>query len=124
MNFKVTVTSIFCSTLIGSIANAQGYGLAGEVNYAEAGEISGLELGIGLHATDGPWRISPIIGALIYQGELDGFRNEPNGVCRDLSNGQFSASENCDATEIDAYGKLEAGYVGEKYEVSIGYRFG
>lgn len=123
MNTKLSVSAALFSILTAPIAHAQGLGIAGEFNYAEVGERSGFEIGVGFHATDGPWRFSPIIGALIYQGELDGFRSEAGGICRDLSNGQFSNSENCDATETEAYGKLEASYLADGLEVGLGYRF-
>lgn len=101
---------------------AQDISYSGELNYATVNEVEGAEIGLGIDLIQNGFRLSPKIGAFVYQGELDGFSRETSSICRDLSNGQFSDSENCDATEMVAYGKIEASYSYDKFEFGLGYR--
>lgn len=119
--FFATIFSI--SILSSTSLHAQEVGFAGEINYAEIADVSGAEVGIGAHFSDGPLRISPIIGGFIYAGELEGFRRESSSICRNTSNGQFADSENCDATETDFYGKLEISFLADSFEFGAGYRY-
>ena len=122
MSLKASIFAALGVCFSTTFAYGQDVGLAGELNYAEVGELDGFELGIGFHISASGFRISPTLGGLIYQGELEGFRLEPGNICRDLSNGQFSNSENCDATEFKAYGKIEVSYSLDMLELGVGFR--
>lgn len=120
-NIVGMVTAVF-AVFLGTSAASQESGWTGELNFAEVAEVSGVEIGVGYYFRSGQFRVTPILGGFVYQGELVGFQSESGGICRDLSNGQFSESENCDATEIEGYGKLEANIALDAFEIGFGYR--
>ncbi|MDG2528052.1 hypothetical protein [Caulobacter endophyticus] len=98
-----------------------------ELNGAKAGDLSGAELGLGYTLSKGKFRLTPIVGALIYQGDNDQYASQTlsNGrtICRDTSNGQFADKENCNNVAAKAYGKLEAAYrMGKSLELGVGVR--
>jgi hypothetical protein len=99
-----------------------------EATLAQVGDVTGAELGLGYRFALGGLRITPIVGAFIYQGENDRYRLEEfsngNEACRDLTNGRFADKENCDNSAVQAYGKVEAVYrVADRVEIGAGYRF-
>lgn len=109
----------------GGQAAAAGWGL--ELNGAEAYETTGVELGGGYRFASGNFSVTPVVGALIYQGENSRYRSETfkngNTVCRDISNGQFADDTNCNNTAAEAYGRLEAGYRFKSVGIGVGGRF-
>lgn len=85
-----------------------------EGNGARADDRWGGELGIGYGFGAAGFKLTPIIGALIYAGDNDRYREDDlsNGQtsCRDTTNGQFADDDRCNNTKADAYAKVEATY--------------
>jgi hypothetical protein len=98
-----------------------------EANAVKVNDLTGGELGIGYRFAAGNFRVTPIVGALIYKGGNDRYDKQTisNGttICRDLSNGQFANKESCNDSAAKAYGKLEATYrFGHSVELGGGVR--
>lgn len=123
---KLVLSAVALATLLftGQAANAQSWVV--ELNGAKVDDLSGAELGLGYNFAKKGFRLTPIVGALIYQGDNDRYRSETvsggRKICRDLSNGQFSDKDNCNNTAAKAYGKLEAAYRFKSIELGGGVR--
>lgn len=85
-----------------------------EGNGARADDRWGGELGIGYGLGAAGFKLTPMIGALVYAGDNDRYREDElsNGQtrCRDTTNGQFADDERCSNTKANAYAKVEATY--------------
>lgn len=84
-----------------------------EANGARADARWGGELGVGYGFGAAGFRLTPMIGALVYRGDNDRYHEDPNGGnarCRDGETGQYAASSKCDDTAVKAYGRVEATY--------------
>lgn len=119
-----SATLVVAAALLAGAAHAQPFVF--EANGARAGNLNGGELGVGYSALSEHFRLTPIVGAFLYQGDNDRYRQETfsNGteVCRDTTNGQFAKKENCDNTAVKAYGKLEAAARFKQFEIGAGVR--
>lgn len=106
------------------VAQAQPFML--EANGARVNHLTGGEFGLGYSFANEHFRITPIVGAFVYQGDNDRYRRETfsNGshVCRDTSNGQFADKDDCDNTAVKAYGKLEGAVRFKQVEIGGGVR--
>lgn len=122
---KLLLSAVAAATLLFTAQTATAQSWVVELNGAKVNDLSGAELGLGYNFAKGGFRLTPIVGALLYQGDNDRYRSETfsgRTVCRDLSNGQFSKKENCDDTAAKAYGKLEAAYRFKSIELGGGVR--
>lgn len=97
------------------------------LGYASRGDIRGLELVLGVRKTLGPWSLefSPLSG-IIYTDKNSRYREElSNGaapVCRDTSNGQQVATEQC-RPEVNYAALLSGDYaLTESLAVGVGVR--
>ncbi len=124
MKFLLASTATLAILLSATAASAGSFVV--ELNGAKVDDISGAELGLGYNLAKGGFRLTPTVGALLYQGDNDRFSTETvsggRTVCRDHSNGQFAKKENCDDTAAKAYGKLEAAYRFKSLELGGGVR--
>ncbi|WP_271078618.1 hypothetical protein [Aurantiacibacter sp. MUD61] len=122
----LSVSAAACLCAISAPAAAQ---IVVEGNAARADSQWGVELGAGYDIAMVPgFTLRPGGGVLIYAGENDRYRTETiaggTEICRDLSNGQFADSEDCDNTEIRAYARLEATYtILGSAELGVGGRY-
>jgi hypothetical protein len=117
------------AAVVATCPSAEAKGWEVELNGAKVQDLSGAELGLGYDLGGSKFRLTPIVGALLYQGDNDRYRDETlsNGrrVCRDRTNGQFADKENCNNLAARAYGKLEAGYrLSPSLELAAGVRVG
>ncbi|PXA90138.1 hypothetical protein DMC25_08350 [Caulobacter sp. D4A] len=97
-----------------------------ELNGAKADDLTGAELGVGYNWTKNKFRLTPIVGGLIYQDDDSRYRTETlnngNTICRDRQTGYFADKDRC-SPEIKPYGKLEGAYqVTSKLEFGAGVR--
>ncbi len=126
MLLKLFLSAVALAALL-SAGSANAHSWAIELNAAKVDDLKGAELGLGYNWTAGGFRLTPVVGALIYKGDNDRYSNQTlsngNTVCRDHSNGQFAKKENCDNTAAKAYGKVEAAYrFGKTFELGGGVR--
>lgn len=87
--------------------------ITAEANGARADAQWGGELGIGYGVGAAGFKLTPMIGALIYAGENDRYYQDDNGGnprCRDGDTGRYAKSSLCDNTAVNVYGKVEATY--------------
>lgn len=123
MPLFILLAFTFCAPATAAKAGS----LFGELSFAEADDITGAELGLGYGLGLGPITLTPVVGALLYDGGSGPYREETfsNGqtVCRDTRNGRFADEENCNDVAAKIYGKLEATFdVGDVLEVGGGVR--
>lgn len=119
----ISAATTLCLMPCSALAESQGLLL--EANIAEVSEITGAEVGVGWRLGAGNFRLTPAVGAFIYQGDNDRYRmyEQSNGArCRDTTNGQYAKTAQCDDTAMDAYGRIEATYQWRKIEIGAGYR--
>ncbi|MEH3103716.1 MAG: hypothetical protein PGN12_07395 [Sphingomonas phyllosphaerae] len=84
-----------------------------EGNGARADGEWGGELGIGYGFGAAGFKLTPIVGALVYAGDNDRYFEDNNGGnprCRDGDTGRYAKSSYCDNTAVNIYGKVEATY--------------
>lgn len=87
--------------------------ITAEANGARADAQWGGELGIGYGIGAAGFKLTPIIGALIYAGDNDRYSQDDNGGnprCRDGDTGRYAKSSLCNNTAVSVYGKVEATY--------------
>lgn len=87
--------------------------ITAEANGARADAQWGGELGLGYGIGAAGFKLTPMIGALIYAGENDRYFQDDNGGnprCRDGETGRYAKSSLCDNTAVNIYGKVEATY--------------
>lgn len=116
---------LYANAAAAQTGTAQGFTF--EANATKSEDLEGGELGVGYHFALSWFRLTPMVGTLIYKGDNDRYRQETlsngNEICRDLTNGQFAKKEKCDDAAFKAYGKLEAAVrVGEALELGGGVR--
>jgi len=121
----ISVTAVALALLSTQSAHAQS-GVAFEANVAKAFDVTGAELAVGYRFAAGGFRLTPMIGGLIYKGENDRYYRQTlsngNEICRDNTNGQFAKDELCNDGEVQAYAALEGSYRFAWGEVGIGVR--
>jgi len=115
-----------CIALLASPAAANG--LAFEAGGARAHGTWGGELGVGYAIGAAGFKLRPMVGAFIYQGDNDRYYSDEmsNGVtrCRDSQTGHFAKKEKCDDTAVKAYARIEATYTIPLFaEFGVGARF-
>ena len=85
-----------------------------EANVAKAEDQWGGEIGAGYSVVSlGGFQITPGAGVFLYKGDNDRYVMDDNGGnprCRDLANGQYADSSNCNDLAAKVYGRLEATY--------------
>jgi hypothetical protein len=84
-----------------------------EANGARADSHWGGELGVGYGFGAAGFRLTPMIGALVYRGDNDRYYEDANGGnarCRDRQTGRYTSDSRCDDTAVKAYGRVEATY--------------
>lgn len=124
MRIKLSSAAIAVALLAATSASAQTAqsGFAFEANVAQVFEVTGGELGVGYNFATEHFRVTPMVGAFIYQGENDEYSYDSNvDRCRD-SRGRFARDELCNDLAAEAYGKIEAAFVLNKFEIGGGYR--
>jgi len=84
-----------------------------EANGARADGHWGGELGVGYGFGAAGFRLTPMVGVLVYNGDDDRYdqtSSAGNTFCRDRRTGQFTSDSRCDGTAVTAYGRVEATY--------------
>lgn len=111
---KTIVRAVLGALLTAATADPAAAQLGAEANGARADGRWGGELGLGYAFRLAPgFKITPTAGVLVYKGDNDRYYEDSNGGsprCRDSTNGQYAASEDCDNTAVRAYGRVEATY--------------
>ncbi|WP_235506430.1 hypothetical protein [Altererythrobacter sp. Root672] len=94
-----------------------------EANGANSEDLWGGELGVGYSIVSaGGFRVTPSVGAFLYQGDDDRYYLDDNGGnprCRDSTNGQYADTKLCDDTAAEFYARAEA-----TYSIPAGFTFG
>lgn len=123
---RFVVSAIAASMAMATSAVAQTVPWSFEVSAAKAGDLKGAELGLGYSWTKAGFRLTPVVGALVYKGDNDRYSSQTlsngNTICRDRTNGQFADKDNCNDLAAKAYGKIEAAYRFEHLEIGGGVR--
>lgn len=110
MKQYVVAALVAAMSVIAAPAAAQ---ITAEANGARADDQWGGELGVGYGIGKAGFRLTPMVGALIYAGENDRYYRDDNGGnprCRDGDTGRYAESSLCNNTAVNVYGKVEATY--------------
>ena len=123
-NLLVALALASSFTALPNIALSQDSGFAAELAYTDINDQQGFDIGIGYNIASSGFNFTPMVGGFVYQGNNDRYYLDASADrCRDRTNGQFATTSLCDATEVELYGKLEATYEFDQFEIGGGYRF-
>ena len=110
--------------LLPTLAMSQESGFAAELAYTDINDQQGADIGLGYNFASNGFNFTPMVGGFVYQGENERYYLDASvDRCRDRTNGRFATTSLCDATEVSFYGKLEATYEFNQFEIGGGYRF-